>query len=84
VERGFTAVTSDPARRYFAFDPRQPSLAAIERSVRLGQKVREAVGTRADLLFGTRGQLRIFNRITKSQRLDSADSCKPSRRYIGG
>lgn len=56
VEQGFTAVKFDPAGAYSTFDPRQPSLERIEISRQFCARIREAVGTRADLLFGTHGQ----------------------------
>ena len=53
---GFTALKFDPAGPYTVYDGRQPDLAALERSEQFCKKLREAVGTRADLLFGTHGQ----------------------------
>ncbi|MGF1552396.1 MAG: mandelate racemase/muconate lactonizing enzyme family protein [Paracoccaceae bacterium] len=56
VERGFTAVKFDPAGPYTVYDGRQPDLGALDRSEAFCRAIREAVGTRADLLFGTHGQ----------------------------
>lgn len=56
VERGFTAVKFDPVGPYTIYDPHQPLLTDIERSAAMVRAVREAVGTRADILFGTHGQ----------------------------
>jgi galactonate dehydratase len=56
VEQGFTAVKFDPAGPYTIYDPHQPLLTDIERSAAMVKAVREAVGTRADILFGTHGQ----------------------------
>src|SRR5262249_25712174 len=53
---GSRAVKFDPAGAYSAFDPRQPSLEALDRSERFVKLLREAVGSKADLLFGTHGQ----------------------------
>ena len=53
---GFTALKFDPAGPYTVYDGRQPDLAALERAEQFCKKLREAVGTRADLLFGTHGQ----------------------------
>jgi len=53
---GFTGIKFDPAGPYTAYDGRQPDLAALERSAVFCKRLREAVGTRADLLFGTHGQ----------------------------
>ncbi|MEO0544465.1 MAG: mandelate racemase/muconate lactonizing enzyme family protein [Pseudomonadota bacterium] len=56
VEQGFTAIKFDPAGPYTIYDPHQPALVDIERSVAMVKAVRDAVGTRADILFGTHGQ----------------------------
>jgi galactonate dehydratase len=56
VEQGFTAVKFDPAGPYTIHDGHQPRLADIELSAAMVRAVREAVGTRADILFGTHGQ----------------------------
>jgi len=56
VALGFTAVKFDPAGPYSPYDPRQPDLVSLERSALFAKRIREAVGTKADLLFGTHGQ----------------------------
>ena len=56
VEEGWTAIKFDPAGPYTIHDPHQPAMADISRSVAFCAKIREAVGDRADLLFGTHGQ----------------------------
>ncbi|MEO1702436.1 MAG: mandelate racemase/muconate lactonizing enzyme family protein [Pseudomonadota bacterium] len=56
VDRGFTAIKFDPAGPYTIFDPHQPTLVDIERAAAMVKAVRDAVGTRADILFGTHGQ----------------------------
>ena len=56
VQAGFTAVKFDPAGQYTVFDGRMPDLEAIERSAEFCRLIRQAVGTKADLLFGTHGQ----------------------------
>lgn len=56
VEQGFTAVKFDPAGAYSVFDGRQPSLMSLERCEEFCRQIRQAVGNRADLLFGTHGQ----------------------------
>ena len=53
---GFTALKFDPAGPYTAYDGHQPRLEDLERSEEFCRKLRAAVGTRADLLFGTHGQ----------------------------
>jgi len=73
VKQGFTAVKFDPAGAYSAFDPRQPSLEALERSERFVRLLREAVGTKADLLFGTHGQFTASGAIRLAKRLEPYD-----------
>ena len=53
---GFTGIKFDPAAPYSAFDPRQPSLESMELCRKFCKLIREAVGNKADLLFGTHGQ----------------------------
>jgi L-alanine-DL-glutamate epimerase-like enolase superfamily enzyme len=73
VARGFTAVKFDPAGRYGAFDPRQPSLEAIERTVAFVRTIREAVGTKADLLVGTHGQFTPAGAIRLARQMEPFD-----------
>ena len=56
VKQGFTALKFDPAAPYSAFDPRQPSMESMALCTRFCKLIREAVGTKADMLFGTHGQ----------------------------
>lgn len=56
VEQGFDAVKFDPAGPYTIFDGHMPRLADIERATAICSAVRDAVGHRADILFGTHGQ----------------------------
>ena len=56
VEQGFTAIKFDPAGPYTIHGGHQPRLTDIDLSVAMVKAVREAVGTRADILFGTHGQ----------------------------
>jgi galactonate dehydratase len=53
---GFTGIKFDPAAPYSSFDPRQPSLESMELCAKFCKLIREAVGSKADLLFGTHGQ----------------------------
>ncbi|MEL7469025.1 MAG: mandelate racemase/muconate lactonizing enzyme family protein [Pseudomonadota bacterium] len=53
---GFNALKFDPAGPYTVYDPHQPRLEDLERSGDFCKALREAVGTKADLLFGTHGQ----------------------------
>ncbi|MBJ2153486.1 mandelate racemase/muconate lactonizing enzyme family protein [Paracoccus sp. IB05] len=56
VDQGFTALKFDPAGPYTIRGGHQPALSDISRSVAFCKTIREAVGDRADLLFGTHGQ----------------------------
>ena len=56
VAEGFTAIKFDPAGPYTIYDGHQPRLVDIDLSVRIVKAVREAVGNKADILFGTHGQ----------------------------
>jgi 2-dehydro-3-deoxyphosphogalactonate aldolase len=73
VAQGFTAVKFDPAGAYSAFDPRQPSLDSLALSERFVKLLREAVGTKADLLFGTHGQFTASGAIRLAKRLEPYD-----------
>lgn len=56
VDEGFTAVKFDPAGPYTLRGGHMPALSDISRSAAFCKTIREAVGDRADLLFGTHGQ----------------------------
>ena len=56
VARGYTAVKFDPAGPYTIRSGHMPAMSDISRSVAFCRAIREAVGDRADLLFGTHGQ----------------------------
>lgn len=71
--RGFTALKFDPAGPYSTFDPRQPGLEDLARSETYVRQVREAVGDRCDLLFGTHGQFTAAGAIRLAQRLEQFD-----------
>ena len=73
VAQGFTAVKFDPAGPYTVFDGHQPRLADIERSVAFVKRLREAVGSSADLLFGTHGQFTAAGAIRLARRLEVYD-----------
>ncbi|MEM7800720.1 MAG: mandelate racemase/muconate lactonizing enzyme family protein [Chloroflexota bacterium] len=73
MEMGFTALKFDPAGPYSAFDPRQLSLAALDNAERYTKQVREAVGSRCDLLFGTHGQMTTAGAIRLAKRLEPYD-----------
>ncbi len=73
ADRGFTALKFDPLGPYSAFDPRQPELEALDRSEAYVRAIREAVGSRCDLLFGTHGQLTAPGAIRLARRLEPYD-----------
>jgi 2-dehydro-3-deoxyphosphogalactonate aldolase len=73
VKKGFTAVKFDPVGSYSAFDPRQLSMEALELSENYVKTVREAVGGRCDLLFGTHGQMTASSAIRLAKRLEKYD-----------
>ncbi|MDP7598611.1 MAG: mandelate racemase/muconate lactonizing enzyme family protein [Acidimicrobiales bacterium] len=73
VERGFTAVKFDPAGPYTVFDGRQPSLERLNLSERYTAAIRDAVGDRADLLFGTHGQFTPSGALRMARRLEAYD-----------
>jgi galactonate dehydratase len=73
LEQGFTALKFDPAGPYSAFDGRQLSLVEIDRSIRFCRQLREAVGMKADLLFGTHGQMTAAGAIRLAKQLEPYD-----------
>lgn len=56
VDRGYTAVKFDPAGPYTMRGGHMPAMSDIALSVAFCKAIREEVGARADLLFGTHGQ----------------------------
>lgn len=70
VAQGFTAVKFDPAGPYTIRGGHQPALSDISRSVEFCAKIREAVGDRADLLFGTHGQFTTAGAIRLGRELE--------------
>ncbi len=70
VAMGFTAVKFDPAGPYGSFDPRQPSLERLELSETFCRKLRQALGTSCDLLFGTHGQFTVSGALRLARRLE--------------
>ena len=70
VNEGFTAVKFDPAGPYTIYDGHQPRMEDLERSEMFVKRIREAVGTRADLLFGTHGQFTVSGAKRMARRLE--------------
>lgn len=73
VEQGFTAVKFDPAGPYTIHGGHQPRLEDLERSEAFCRRIREAVGTRADLLFGTHGQFTVSGAQRMARRIEAYD-----------
>lgn len=73
VAQGFNALKFDPAGPYTAFDGHQPRLADIDLSARMVKAVREAVGTRADILFGTHGQFTASGALRMARAIEPYD-----------
>lgn len=70
VARGFTAIKFDPAGPYTMRGGHMPAMSDITRSVAFCKAIREAVGDRADLLFGTHGQFNTAGAIRLGQALE--------------
>nr|WP_272492196.1 mandelate racemase/muconate lactonizing enzyme family protein [Octadecabacter algicola] len=73
VEQGFTALKFDPAGPFSIYDGRQPGLEDIALSVAFCREIRAAVGTRADLLFGTHGQFTVSGAKRMARALEPFD-----------
>jgi galactonate dehydratase len=73
VKLGFTGLKFDPTGGYSAYDPRQPTQEALQRTVRMVRLVREAVGPKADLLMGTHGQFTTSGAIRLARQLEAYD-----------
>ena len=70
VNRGYTAVKFDPAGPYTIHAGHQPAMFDISLSVAFCKAIREAVGDRADLLFGTHGQFNTSGAIRLGQAIE--------------
>jgi L-alanine-DL-glutamate epimerase-like enolase superfamily enzyme len=73
VAMGFTALKFDPAGPYSVYDGRQLSLSALDRCETFMRLLRQAVGSQADLLFGTHGQMTAAGAIRLARRLEPYD-----------
>ncbi len=73
LKMGFTALKFDPAGPYSAFDGRQLNRDSLALSERFARRLREAVGDKADLLFGTHGQMTAAGAIRLAKRLEPYD-----------
>jgi galactonate dehydratase len=70
VEKGYTAVKFDPAGPYTMRGGHMPGMPDIALSVAFCKAIREAVGDKADLLFGTHGQFSTGGAIRLGQALE--------------
>ena len=73
VEDGYTAVKFDPAGPYTIWGGHQPGMYDLDRSEACVRAIREAVGTRADLLFGTHGQFTTSGAVRLAKRIEGYD-----------
>jgi len=73
MELGFTALKFDPAGPYSAYSGHQISLEALDKSAEFCRRIREAVGNKCDLLFGTHGQMCVSSAIRLAKRLEPFD-----------
>ena len=73
VEMGFTAVKQDPTGPYSFQGGRELSLTELRRSEANVRAIRDAVGDRADILFGTHGQMTTSSAIRLAKRLEPFD-----------
>lgn len=73
VAAGFTAVKFDPAGAYGIHGGRQPEMADLDRSEAFLARLRQAVGGRADLIFGTHGQFTPDGAIRMARRIAPYD-----------
>ena len=71
VQRGYTAVKFDPAGPYTMRGGHQPALSDISMSMSFCEAVRDTVGDRADILFGTHGQFTTSGAIRLGKAIES-------------
>jgi len=73
VEDGWTALKFDPAGPYTLRGGHSPAMSDIQRSAEFCRVIREAVGDRADLLFGTHGQFTVGHAIRLAKAIEASD-----------
>ncbi|WP_312796904.1 mandelate racemase/muconate lactonizing enzyme family protein [Tianweitania sp.] len=73
VAQGFDALKLDPAGPYTVHDGHQPRLADIDLSTRMMKAIREAVGGKADILFGTHGQFTASGALRMARAIEPYD-----------
>jgi L-alanine-DL-glutamate epimerase-like enolase superfamily enzyme len=70
LAQGYTALKFDPAGPYTIRGGHMPAMSDITRSVAFCKAIRDVVGDRADLLFGTHGQFNTAGAIRMGQALE--------------
>jgi galactonate dehydratase len=73
VSQGFTALKFDPVVSYSALDPRQLSARTVSVVRDYVARIREAVGTSADLLIGTHGEMTPSSAIRLARSMEEFD-----------
>ena len=73
LDQGFTALKFDPAGPFTTFDPGMPTQVELDRSEAFIRQLRQAVGVKADLLFGTHGQFTPAGALRLAERLKPYD-----------
>ena len=73
IELGFTAIKFDPVGPYTIYDPRQLSLKSLSLSEKFVASIRNAVGDRCDILFGTHGQMTFSSAVRLAKKLEKHD-----------
>jgi 2-dehydro-3-deoxyphosphogalactonate aldolase len=73
ADQGFTALKFDPAGPYSIYSGHHLSLELMDKCEAFCRKIREAVGSRCDLLFGTHGQMTPASAIRLAARLEKYD-----------
>ena len=73
TEEGFTAIKFDPVGPYTIYDPRQLSLKSLSLSEKFVAIIRNAVGDKCDILFGTHGQMTFSSAVRLAKKLEQYD-----------
>ncbi len=73
IDMGFTAVGFDPVMPMGSFDPRQIDLESLDNAELVTRNIREAAGSKCDLLVKTHGQMTTSSAIRLARRLEPFD-----------
>ena len=73
IELGFTAIKFDPVGPYTIHDPRQLSLKSLSLSEKFLASIRNAVGDKCDILFGTHGQMTFSSAVRLAKKIERYD-----------